>query len=67
MYLTAFIIVRTRSAASLGRERASETDWICLSQSDDLRLVVVALGAYPVEQLATGAKVEYEVQVMRGL
>lgn len=33
----------------------------------DLRLVVVALGAYPVEELAARAEVEAEVEVVRGL
>ena len=33
----------------------------------DARFVVVALGAYPVEELAAGAEVEDEVEVVRGL
>ena len=40
----------------LGRERGR-----------DALLVVVALGAYPVEELAAGAEVEAEVEVVRGL
>ena len=77
MYLTAFIIVRTRSAASLWKveEKTKARAWTGqrwgLIKGEerwwDVRLVVVSFGAYAVKELAAGAEVEDEVEVVCGL
>ena len=53
--------VPRRQSAHQRRRRSA---YRCVEHS---RLVVVALGAYPVEELAAGAEVEDEVQVVCSL
>jgi hypothetical protein len=50
-----------------GVTRAGGVNTSCRQRREHVRLVVVALGTYPVEQLAAGAQIEAEIEIVRGL